>query len=381
MRVLSLVLDQFRSFDHVEMDTSDVGSDLLIGLNGSGKTNILEALSFASLGASCLGAPSEDVIRWEKEFARVRVTVQQDDGEEKSLEVTMTIAPRKAKAFFVNDVRVPTARFLGILPSVTFLPEDLLLFSGSPALRRTFLDRILMQVSLEFTHAFTAYKKALTQRNILLRRIAKEEARERDLDPWDTQLAEFGAIIVQERKRLLKALNASLSERVQALGEKWPSATMIYQSKSIAMEQGALREELSLQLAHYRPRDLLVHSTTVGPHRDDWFLEAREHSIAHFASRGQQRTALLAILFAVVSYIGEIRSEKPIILLDDVFSELDEAHQHALLFGLDDHHVFMSTTHLPEEVSGMKVWEVREGTVYQNTKYQRQNAKQMVTIK
>ncbi len=366
MRLLSLALQQFRSFERTEISFSGDSCDLFIGPNGSGKTNILEAITFLSVGSSCLGALPEHIIRWGTDFTRMTARVQQDDGEENVLEVAITEQPRKAKAFFVNDVRIPVARFLGILPTVTFLPEDLLLFTGSPAERRLFIDRLLMQLSPVFVQAYSSYKKALSQRNILLRRIGKQEAHERDLLPWDAQLAEYGAKIIHERRTLLDALNATLTERVQALGESWENVRMNYVSKTVAQDVPALRDELALFLTHYRPRDLLVRSTTVGPHRDDWNIVAREHDIATFASRGQQRTVLLALLFGVTAAIDTVRSERPLVLLDDVFSELDDAHQHALLSGLQGHHVLMTTTHLPEGVDGVHVREVKEGHVMNN---------------
>lgn len=353
MRIQSLRLEQFRSYESLDLDLSGSDVHLLVGPNGAGKTNVLEAISILSLTKSCVRSDEGDVVQWGKEYYRVRGSVMSDAGGEKQLEVVSQMMPRKQKACFVNDVRLPVSEMVGQLPVVVFLPQDLELFTGSPANRRQFLDQLLCQVSPEYLQSLTQYQKILKQRNSLLRKIADGVARVDDLAIWNEKLAEQGSQITTRRLELIEVLQCTIGQEINQLGENWDDVTIVYKKKE---------GELIDLLDHYQERDLILQSTTVGPHREDWSIDVHGRSIDSFASRGQQRTAVLALLFLEVSYLELQRGEKPVILLDDVFSELDDVHQGALLSSFDSHQVIVSTTHLPEEIAGAKVHRVEKGT-------------------
>lgn len=363
MRVSSLSLEQFRSYSSLQLQFGDGGLEIFIGPNGSGKTNILESLCTLSRAKSCLGADTEDMIRWESDFYRVRADICHDAGETGAVEIVSQVRPRKQKACFVNDVRVPAIRFIGTLPSIVFLPSDLDLFTGSPARRREFLDGLLSQLSPEFIRVRIEYERVLKQRNALLRLIADDKGKEQDLTPWDSQIAMLGARIQQERIGLTDAMNGMIPPTLIFLGEQWSDIALRYDARKVTAQP--TREESLLQLLkHYRHRDIILRSTTVGPHRDDWHLAADGRNIALFASRGQQRASLLALLFVSLTLFEQRRGEKPVILLDDVFSELDDNHQRHLLSAVQGSQVFLTSTHLPSKIPDYaNVWNVNDGKV------------------
>lgn len=355
MRIRSLSLSQFRNYTSQEVvfDASPV--QLLIGENGSGKTNVLEAMSILSMLSSCRGAEETDVVQWEKDFYRLRAEVEQENGERHVLEAVTELQPRKRRAFFIDDVRMTAAQMVGRLPTVTFLPEDILLFSGAPQQRRAFLDNVLTQVSVPYAHALAQYKKLLAQRNALLKRIADRLEQPDSLEPWDREIAPHATLIMRERTQLITTFNLSFTDELQHLGESWKQATLQPTRPPVDDVLTALRER--------RDRDCLLCTTTVGPHRDDWFADIDGRNLVSFASRGQERAAVLALLLLSVSYLEVRTGEKPVILLDDAFSELDDRHRLALLSTLQEHQVFLTTTHLPPHVKDAAVLAVAHGTV------------------
>lgn len=362
MHLLSLSLEHFRSYQSAALRfENDV--QLFLGSNGSGKTNLLEAIAMLSLTKSFRSREDLDLVHWGDDFLRVTGDAVTDAGEPVRLEVTSVLSPRRQKGLFRNDVRVSTGQIVGLLPTVTFLPQDLSLFSGPPGERRRFLDQLLCQVSPEFLTVSAGYQKVLQQRNALLKRIARAEASSDDLLLWDRQLSARGSALTAARLELIETLTLTFQRELECLGEQWDDVQLVYSRKGTARERSAMEEELMALLLQNRERDILLQSTTVGPHREDWQVTCSGRALPGFASRGQERTAVLALLFLQVSYMELRRGEKPLILLDDVFSELDDAHQFALLSNLGGYQVFLTTTHLPPALGALSLWEVTKGSV------------------
>lgn len=337
---------------------------LFVGENGMGKTNLLEAVSILSLTKSCRGREDDELVEWGKGHYRVRGQLLSDGGQESTAEVVCEIEPRRRKAFFRNDAKAGLSAMVGYLPTVIFLPQDMALFSGSPSDRRRFLDTLLSQVSPEYLADFSAYHKLLSQRNALLRRIADGQETEAALEPWDKELARHGCALTRARLELIETLNLSFVAELQSLGEEWPDARLMYERKGTQQEAGAMEAEFLELLARGRKRDLVLLSTGVGPHREDWQAYAAGRPLPEFASRGQERAAVLALLLLEVSYLELRRGEKPVILLDDALSELDAHHQDSLLRSLASHQVLLTSAHLPPRIpEGLKVWTVTRGAV------------------
>jgi len=359
VRIQSLTLEHFRSHDRRTFDFTKGDLHLFVGQNGSGKTNILEAISILSHGSSCLGCEEQDLPTWGTEYFRVGADAVFDAGDPQKIEVFSQITPRKQKAAFVNGVRCPVSSIVGMLPTVLFLPQDLYLFTGPPSERRRFLDQILIQVSPEYHAAHAAYQKIVRQRNTLLKNITEGLAKAGDLAVWDAQVAEHGSIITLHRLELMETFGLTLRDEMRSFGERPETVRVRYIRKGEKRERAALTEELRGLLLHYRERDILLQSTTIGPHRDDWHLDVDGRALESFASRGQQRTAVLALLFLQVSFLTIRRGETPVILLDDVFSELDDRHQEGVLASFAGHQVLITTTHAPKQLSTAIVWDMQ----------------------
>ena len=355
----SLQLQQFRSYESLDLQFSGADVQVLLGENGAGKTNILESISILSLLRSTLGVEEAALVRWGTDYYRIRGELQSDAGEQKMIEVVSQQQPRVQKACFLNDVKMQVDKMVGVLPSVLFLPQDLQLFSGAPANRRKFLDRLLSQVSPEYLALLMQYQKVLKQRNSLLKRISERRANESELDLWDDQLAALAAPLTIARLELIGTLQLTLPEEVHSLGEEqWENIQLVYERKGEATEEAALRLEYRKRFLQNRQRDCILQATSLGPHREDWTIQVDGRSITSFASRGQQRASLLALLLLQVSYVELRCGEKPVILLDDVFSELDDNHQCRLLDSLQGYQVFITTTRMPEGYDDVEVIEI-----------------------
>ncbi len=347
MRLLSIRLEQFRNYPVLTQGFSDDELHLFVGKNGSGKTNLLEAVGLLSLTKSFLGVEEEDLPQWGTDFYRITARVKSDAGEEAELEVCGQMSPRRQKACFRNSVKIATKDMVGQLPIVAFLPQDLTLFSGPPAERRRFLDQILCQVSGEYLHHYLEYQRVLKQRNALLKGIAEGLSAPDALDAWDPFLLDHGAFLVRLRLELMETCNLSLPHDVQGFGETWKEVKMVYQSNTDDADAETTRGKLAEMLRARRERDILLQTTSVGPHRDDWTVLADGRPLFSFASRGQQRVVALALLLLQASYMEVRRNERAVILLDDIFSELDAFHRQRVLESLKDHQVLMTATDMP----------------------------------
>ena len=361
MRLISLSLEQVRSYERLKLDLTGSLRQVFIGPNGSGKTNLIEAISFLSWGRSCLRSPAEDVLRFGEEFFRIRADGTLDDGTAKSFEYVWQRSPRRQSATFLSDIRTPLLQFIGALMTVVFLPEDLGLFSGAPSQRRGFLDALLCQVAGDYAALRVEYERLLKQRNALLQRIAKGESGKQELSLWDEQLAVSAAEIQRRRLKIVATFSSHLPEAISSLGEEGKDAKMVYERRTTLEESSALAEEFRTLFEASHDRDLLIGSTSVGPHRDDWHIVLRGRRLEQFASRGQQRACFLALLLVSARILEEARSERPIILLDDVLSELDDHHQAALLDSLRNHQVLITSTHTVPLADDVVLWNVGQG--------------------
>lgn len=363
MRLLSLSLEHFRNYTSQAIAFTDADIQLFVGQNGMGKTNVLEAVSLLSITKSCRGKEEADMAEWGSGHYRISGRVRSDDGLESTMEIVSEVAPRKRKAFFINDVRTPLGSYVGMLPTVAFMPQDLLLFSGAPAERRRFFDQLLSQISTSYLENLSLCQKIVQQRNALLKRIAAGQEDPQTLTVWDLELAAKASLVTLARLELVEMLNVSLLEEIRSLGEEWNSAEIRYERKTTTKTAEDLKVEILELLRVTRDRDIILQSTGTGPHREDWQVFRDGRSIPSFASRGQERVAVLALLLLEVSYLELRRNEKPVILLDDAFSELDDPHQASLLDAFRGYQVLMTSTRVPPNGEAATVFEVKEGVV------------------
>ncbi|MBI2523857.1 DNA replication and repair protein RecF [Candidatus Peregrinibacteria bacterium] len=358
MRLLSLALQNFRSYPTLRFPCSG-GMHLLVGPNGSGKTNLLEAIALLGLGRSCRGVRMPHLGYWDSSFFRVRGEGKSDRSREMSLEVVFESHPPRS-TYFLRDGQVSLGKFLGRFPVALFLPDDLHLFRGPPNLRRRFLDRILTQVYPWYLPQLLQYRRVLHQRNGLLKHVPLPA--DSEFLPWEQKLARLGSAITLARLEFLETLQMTFLRELVSMGLPWSDALFRYMRATVSRDAGALEQEYVSLLQASRARDALLRSTTVGPHREDWRIEVQGRDLVTFASRGEQRLIFLALLLLSAAYLELRRLEKPVILLDDLFSELDIEHQQILLQMLSAFQVFITATQVPQDAPG-ELWHIGGGQV------------------
>jgi DNA replication and repair protein RecF len=335
MLLQTLSLQNFRSYKQAKFDFSP-DTTFIVGENTAGKSNLIEAIGFLSSGRSFRAEKELQVIRFGEEVARIKGSVTGEDTE--ILEAVFAFLPSQngepyfQKRYLVNEIPKRRFDFAGILPSVLFTPEDLEIIIASPSVRRNFLDAVLEQTDREYRLALSAYTKALRQRNALLE-LARETGRRNaeQFSYWDELLIRNGQLVSGKRASFIAFLNAAEKPLLPF--------TVHYDHSKISSER----------LAQYEQAELGAGVTLVGPHRDDFFVTipvgSEERNVRSFGSRGQQRLVVLQLKLLQIQFMEERLGERPLLLLDDIFSELDSAHIAHVLGLIGSQQTIITTTH------------------------------------
>ena len=323
MRVRAVELRDFRNYERAAVELGP-GLTIVAGPNGAGKTNLLEAVYFACLARSPRTNNERELIRAGSSVTRVSATTEEPDGTPHTLEVGFT--PGEPKAIRVDGAPVDNLSASPARPLASvFLPERLELVKGAPAPRRAHLDRFVAAVWPARAEARAAYSRTLSQRNALLARIRAGASSPATLDTWDAELARHGMQLMADRREAVGLLANRFAELGTLLG--LPEAAAVeYRPRSGAGDAAGLAAEL----AERRAADLERGFTAHGPHRDDLRLVHGGRSLRQYGSQGQQRVALLALLFAERDVLRDQRGTPPLMLLDDVMSELDASRRSLL---------------------------------------------------
>jgi DNA replication and repair protein RecF len=323
MLIKNLHLQNFRNHKTLNINFDD-NLTFIYGENGLGKTNILEAIHLLSTTKSLRSEYDKDLICYDEIFLRIKSEIENtEDGYnlELTIEKTNDFNNKSSKKVKINQVAKSISNFSGILKSVIFTPADLDLIFSSPSSRRKYLDSIFYQISHSYKKSVLEYTKALKQRNKLLE-IIKETGRGKEqLDFWTSFLIKEGSKIQNERNELFSFLN----ENIFSLNEKFELNN--FEIKFIYIKNEISKENFEV----YSQKELMLGTTLIGPHKDDFEIQMNKKDISQFGSRGQQRMALTALKILELDFIYKKTGEKPILLLDDIFSELDEKHKKAIL--------------------------------------------------
>ncbi|EKE05749.1 MAG: DNA replication and repair protein recF [uncultured bacterium] len=311
--IKTLNLINFRNFIKKEIEFSD-GVNVINAPNASGKTNILEAIFMLSLGKSFKTRKVDECIKYGEQIARVTI-----DGLE--IVITKDVAGWPKKRLLVNGVPRRLVDFTGNIKTVLFAPQDLELITDGPALRRNFLDNVLCITDREYRRSLLSYEKGIRQRNRLLLRIREEGISRSNLLFWNQLLIKNGTYISGKRRELIEFINS--------LGK----CNLKYDYSAIS--EGRLEQ--------YKNEEIASATTLVGPHRDDFIFLQESRDLARYGSRGQQRMEILWLKLAELAYIEEVTEVKPILLLDDIFSELDHMHREIVMQTLKDHQVIITS--------------------------------------
>ncbi|MBO5148888.1 MAG: DNA replication/repair protein RecF [Anaerotignum sp.] len=340
MYITEVSLQNFRNLAQLKIEPSE-GINVIYGSNAQGKTNFLESLYFCAMGRSLRGKSDQQLIRFEEEESHIRMLVQRKQRYDR---IDVHLKKDEKKGIAVNGLPVrKLGDLFGTLYAVIFSPEDLSLVKDGPGERRRFLDMELCQLSKVYYYDLQQYYRILKQRNNLLKEIQKKPQLQETLFVWDDQLAKYGERIIAARKRFLIRLDEIAAEKLSQLTGGRDHLQTIYKPNC---EEGMLAEKLRKNI----DRDIYFGSTQSGPHKDDILFSIDGREVKVYGSQGQQRTTALAARLAEIDLIREETGEEPVLLLDDVFSELDENRQKFLLQSIEGLQAFVTCTGIEDSV-------------------------------
>lgn len=337
MRIKRLMLRNYRNYDECLLDFPE-NINILIGKNAQGKTNLLEALYLAILGKSYRSSHDEELIQFVQTQCAVKLLITSHDTNQ---ELSFLFNRGLKKEIYLNQEKIKQNNLIGLFHAVLFSPDDLYLIKGSPAERRRFLDIEISQTSPAYYKQLIKYNRILLQRNVLLKDIRERKSPENLLDPWDENLAEAGSYLVCKRVYFIERLAVlAYKMHLRLTGDKEQLIINYIQQDSDKQQKISDRflvvARLKEKLAASRQQDIWRGTTSVGPHRDDLVFYINEIDTKVYGSQGQQRTAILALKLAELEYINIEIGEYPLLLLDDVMSELDMSRRTYLLDFIKD---------------------------------------------
>ena len=360
----AISLADFRGYASLDA-TFGPGPHLVWGPNAAGKTSLLEALIVCARGSSHRTLTDAELIRWDAPFARVDTRREVPGLDPLELDVTLVRGGPAGgrKRIRVNGVPRRATALAGLLRVVVFAPEEMMLIAGPPALRRGVLDALTCQCIPAHAADLATYGRILAQRNALLRAIRDEHATRDQLPPWNAKLVESGAAILDARHRVLSELAGPLVAAHAEIASGEGRLTVTYESNVVPAAGEPSRDALGRRLAETAEKEAWNGSTLVGPHRDDLAFRLDGRDLATFASRGQQRTAILALKLGELDLLTAQDGRPPLVVLDDVFSELDPVRRGHLvrrIAGLPQ--AFITTTTLDDLDPALReigvAWEV-----------------------
>ena len=392
MLLKKLNIVNFRNYLYFE-EQFDHLKTIIIGQNAQGKSNILEAINILATSQSNRAEKDNDLVYWDKEYALISAKIKTKDSE---TEIALQINPTGRRKLKINGVtkRAPQADLVGNFFAVMFSCEDLYLIKGSPSTRRKWLDSILFQLDIKYHRLTQDYQKSITQKNSLLKhaienRIPRKSLKEQ-LEIWNEQITNFGSEIIVTRLKFLEEIKPIAKEFQKNISKQTEALELIYNStiqmdnpviasvgtlhatslqcQGIRNDIEAIKSYFNKTLIEAFDAEAARGQSLIGPHRDDLTFLINERDAKSFASQGQQRSIVLAIKLSELKIIEARKGEIPVLLLDDVFAELDENRQDFLLHNLPENiQIFLTTTHISdiqkEFLRGAKVLRVANGQI------------------
>jgi DNA replication and repair protein RecF len=357
MIIKSLELANFRNYEELNI-SFDKGTNILYGDNAQGKTNILEAIYVSATTKSHKGSKDKEIINFNKEEAHIRTYLEKENVETR---VDMHLRKNKSKGIAIDGQKIKKAAdLMGLLNVVFFSPEDLSIIKDGPAERRRFADMELCQLDSFYLYNLNHYNKIIGQRNKLLKDMYFQPELKETLNIWDSQLVSFGSKIIERREQFVKQLGDIIFDIHKKLsGGK--------EELVIAYEPDVSIEDFEKQMKYNQDKDIRLKQTTTGPHRDDFSFVVNGVDIRKYGSQGQQRTAALSLKLSEIELVKKISKDTPVLLLDDVLSELDSNRQNYLLNSIGNIQTIITCTGLDEFINNRfeinKIFKVTNGTV------------------
>ncbi len=339
MKINNLTLTNFRNHSDLKINFDDKVT-LITGDNGSGKSTILESIYILSVGRLKTSRYDRDLIQYEKDFCTVRANIEtKEDILDMELQIIKSerfdnASTKKAK---INKVIKSIQYFTGVFNSVLFSPQDIQLITGSPSERRKYIDNILSQVDIDYKRNLNNYLQAVRQRNKLLENINKGFGGQNEVGFYTDQILNHGKKIQEKRSKMFEDIEPVISKYGKDLNSKKTDLRINYKKNLINEER----------LQEYKSREIAAMTTLLGPHRDDFEILFDGHDISNFGSRGEQRSCVLSLKIAEMEFIEKQKDDKPVLLLDDIFSELDGKHQEAVASCIENNQTILTSTSTP----------------------------------
>ena len=344
MKIKQLKLKNYRNYDLLEL-YFDSSTNILYGDNAQGKTNILESIYMCGTTKSHRGTKDRDMIRFGQEEAHIEAVI---DKKGVPFEIDIHLKNNSPKGVAINKMPIRRAiELFGIVNIVFFSPEDLNIIKNGPSERRKFIDLELSQLDKVYLSDLSNYNRIVNQRNKLLKDVYDKKDLIETLDIWDLQLVNYGKKIIDRRNRFIVELN-------EIVGKVHEQLTGGKEHLQIYYEPSASSVDFEINLKKNREKDIKMKSTSVGPHRDDICFMADGLDIRKFGSQGQQRTAALSLKLSEIEIVKKVINDTPILLLDDVLSELDRKRQKQLLDSIEGMQTILTCTGLEEFVDRQK---------------------------
>lgn len=357
MIIKSIELINYRNYEKLHIDF-DKGVNILYGDNAQGKTNVLESIYLCGTTKSHRGSRDKEIIKFENEEAHIRSLFVKSEID---YQIDMHLRSDKSKGIAINGIKLKkAAELLGIANIILFSPEDLSIIKNGPADRRRFIDTELCQLDKVYLYNLTNYNKIVNQRNNLLKDILIHSELRDTLDVWDSQLISLGTKIIDRRNLFINQLNEIIYEIHKNLSGDKEKLTIKYEPNVEIIEY-------EQKIKRNREKDIKYKLTSVGPHRDDFTFYINDVDTKKFGSQGQQRTAALSLKLSEIKLVKNITNHMPVLLLDDVLSELDSNRQNFLLNSIGDIQTIITCTGLDEFINNRikinKIFKVSEGKV------------------
>lgn len=357
MFINSLELSHYRNYNDLSI-TFHPGITILYGDNAQGKTNILEAIYISGTTKSHRGSKDKDIIQFGEEESHIRLNLTKNDVGHK---IDMHLRKNKSKGVAIDGQSIKkSGELFGIIHIIFFSPEDLSIIKNAPSERRRFINLELCQLNKLYYYNYVNYNKALNQRNILLKQISYNPSLEDTLDMWDDYLIEYGKGIIEEREKFIKQLN----DIVKGIHSHLTGGK---ESIEIGYEKNVDINDYENVMSDKRDMDLKYQSTQVGPHRDDICFYINGIDVRKFGSQGQQRTAALSLKLAEIELVKSTIHDNPILLLDDVMSELDSNRKNYLLDSINEIQTIVTCTGYDDFIKSRlhinQIYKVANGTI------------------
>ncbi len=353
----NLALNHFRNYEGAEISFSH-GINILYGDNAQGKTNVLEAIYMLATTRSHRGSRDRDIIKFENDECHIRADIIKNDIGHR---IDMHLRKSRNKGVAIDMVPIRRSNELfGMVNIIMFSPEDMTIIKNSPAERRRFMDMELCQLNKIYYSNLSSYNKVLNQRNNLLKQISFDRSQIDMIPVWDNQLVNYGIKIIKDRNNFIEMMNDIIPDIHRKLTSGKERLALVY-------EKNISEEAFADALIEKQDIDIRYQTTQMGPHRDDIIFMIDDMDVKKFGSQGQQRTVALSLKLAEIELVKRVINDNPILLLDDVMSELDSGRRNALLSSISDIQTIITCTgyddFIKERLSIDKIYKVVSGTL------------------